>query len=286
MSDNDLTLITDAIRKAGNAIMAYYRPGETVSSDAEVRHKSPDNPLTKADLEADRILHEILTQARPDYGWLSEETTDDASRLSKDRVWVVDPIDGTKEYIMGIPQFAVSVGLVENGLPIAAAVYNPAADELFSAARGQGITLNGKPIHTSSREELFGATCLASRSETKRGEWDQFKDELKVSTMGSIAYKLAVVACGRLDMTFTLTPKNEWDFCAGTLLVEEAGGQVTHKDGSPVSFNRTNPKVRSLLATNGPLHQPLLDRLVDVPLSIDRHALAAAEKAKAAGSES
>lgn len=270
--DDLLTTMADAAHQAGRVMMKYHRPGETIATRDQLKDKGFDNPLTKADLEADRLLHKILLNAHPDYGWLSEETTDDPARLDKKRAWVVDPIDGTKEFIMGIPQFAVSIGLVEDGEPLAACVFNPAADELFTAARGQGVWLNGSAIRTTDREQLNGASVLASRSETRRGEWDPFKDELEITTMGSIAYKFAVLAAGRVDLTFTLTPKNEWDYCAGTLLITEAGGQVTLKEGQPVRFNQAQCKIPGLLASNGTLHQALLDRLKDVPLNADIYA--------------
>ena len=267
----DITVMEQAAIAAGKVIMQYFRDGQQVSNAADVRQKSPNNPLTKADLEADKLLRNMLLAAHPDYGWLSEETVDNADRLSKKRVWVVDPIDGTKEFITGIPQFAISIGLVEDGLPIAACVHNPAAEETFLAILGQGASCNHQPITTTSNDQLSGASCLASRSETKRGDWDSFQHEFKLTTMGSIAYKLSMVAAGKYDMTFTLTPKNEWDFCAGELLVREAGGKVTHKDGSHCTFNNKNSRVRSLLASNGKLHDSLLQRLQDIPYGPDRH---------------
>ncbi|MBF0153037.1 MAG: 3'(2'),5'-bisphosphate nucleotidase CysQ [Magnetococcales bacterium] len=269
VTDTELSRMVDAVRQAGAAAMRYFRLGQTVAKAADVREKGFDDPLTNADLEANRILQDLLLSGRPDWGWLSEESVDDASRLQRERVWVVDPIDGTKEFIAGLPQFAVSVGLVVAGQPVAACVYNPAADELYTARRGGGTYLNGKSVRTSGRDQLLGATCLASRSETQRGEWAPFETEFQLSIMGSIAYKLALVAAGRYDVTFTLTPKNEWDFCAGLLLVEEAGGRVTNRDGQPCRFNQVKTRAASLLASNGPLHDPLLERLCHVPLTPD-----------------
>jgi myo-inositol-1(or 4)-monophosphatase len=267
----EITIMEEAAIAAGKVIMQYFREGQQVTNTAEVRHKSLNNPLTKADLEADRLLNKMLLEARPDYGWLSEETIDNPDRLTRNRVWVVDPIDGTKEFIVGLPQFAVSIGLVEDGKPIAACVHNPAVGEIFLAVLGEGTTLNKQPIQTSPRTQLTGARCLASRSETKRGDWDVFKDEFDLTIMGSIAYKLALVSAGRYDTTFTLTPKNEWDFCAGELLVTEAGGQVTHKDGTNCHYNKKNPRVTSLLASNGSIHSNLLKRLENIPYGPDRH---------------
>ncbi|MBF0590219.1 MAG: 3'(2'),5'-bisphosphate nucleotidase CysQ [Magnetococcales bacterium] len=268
-----MNTIVAGVREAGAATLKYFQPGEMVSEAAGVRHKSPDNPLTEADLECDRILHQHLMGAYPDYGWLSEETTDDRSRMSRSRVWVVDPIDGTKDFIQGRKEYAISVGLVEDGLPVAACTLNPATGELFTALKGGGAFLNGKAIKTSDRTQFDGATCLASRSELGRGEWEQFHGLLKPSPMGSVAYKLALVAAGRYDMTFTLTPKSEWDICSGVLLVQEAGGRITNKEGEPFRFNKDleYPKTRSVLTSNGPLHDELLARLKDIPLSPDRY---------------
>lgn len=269
----DLALMEHAARTAGSRIMDDYQPGEALPSHATLQEKSRDNPLTKADLEADRLLHRMLSTDRPAYGWLSEETADNEARLRCERVWIVDPIDGTKEFIVGLPQFAVSIGLVERGTPIAGCVFNPARGELFSAALGHGAYLNQERLNTSQRRRLHGASCLASRSETRRGEWKPFQDTLAITVMGSIAYKLALVASGRFDLMFTLTPKSEWDFCAGALLVQEAGGTVSHKTGQPYRFNQQNPTVRSVLASNGPLHAALLTLLAPFPLAPDRHAV-------------
>lgn len=267
-----LPFMEEAARQAGKAILRYYRPGGADPDQAGLSYKGKDNPLTLADLEANAILRQALLAAMPEAGWLSEESVDDDHRLTRSRVWVVDPMDGTKEFVMGIPQFAVSIGLVEEGLPVAACIYNPALDELFTARKGQGGHRNGVPLRVSDRTQLLGASCLASRSETGRGEWQGFQSELQLHTMGSIAYKLALLACGQYDLTFTLTPKNQWDFCAGLLLVEEAGGRVTDKEGAPFFFNGAAVRIRSLLATNGHLHESLLCRLQETPLSPDRYA--------------
>ncbi|MBF0628338.1 MAG: 3'(2'),5'-bisphosphate nucleotidase CysQ [Magnetococcales bacterium] len=270
LSDS-LAIMIRAAHEAGAGIMRYFRPGQTVLASAEVRDKGFDNPLTKADLEADALLRERLLTAHPGCGWLSEETVDHPDRLDHERIFVVDPIDGTKEFIVGLPQFALSLALVEQGRPVAACIHNPATRETFTAIAGQGARLNDQPVRTSLYRELSGASCLASRSETAQGDWEPFLSEWRITVMGSIAYKLALVACGRFDMTFTLSPKNEWDFCAGALLVTEAGGRVTRHSGEPFRFNRPDPMVRSVVATNGPLHDPLLVRLRHIPLAPDRY---------------
>lgn len=269
-TDIHLPVMIQAARDAGTHIMHYFRSGSDISQSAGISHKGQDNPLTQADLEANETIHRILMTAFPDYGWLSEESTDPKDRLEKQRVWIVDPLDGTREFIRGIPEFAVSIALTEAGQTMAACVFNPPLDELFTAVIGRGSRKNGHHIQTSRTTQFIGAVCLASNSETKRGDWEPFKNEFAMIPLGSIAYKLATLASGKGDLTFTLTPKNEWDIAAGELLVREAHGQVTDKDGNRITFNQPSAKLRSVLATNGQLHPPLLKRLANVSLNQDR----------------
>jgi myo-inositol-1(or 4)-monophosphatase len=242
-------------RAAGDAIMGYYQDSFTV------KDKAPDNPVTDADLAADALLRERLRALLPEAGWLSEETADSPERLQRSRVWVVDPVDGTKEFVMGLPEFSVSVALVEDGLPLLAVVFNPATGELFQARRGKGAYIGGKRFVVSGRAELAGARVDASRSERKRGEFAPFEDFLELRTMGSIAYKLARVAAGQADATWSRGPKNEWDICAGALLIEEAGGRCVDLDGRPFRFNKPFPKVNGIVATNELLYEPVMSLL-------------------------
>lgn len=249
---SDLELAMEAARAAGKVIMGYYK------DEYEVRQKGEDNPVTTADLEADEILKKTLLGARPEDGWLSEETRDNSDRLSRSRVWIVDPIDGTKEFINGIPQFAISIALCVEGRGEVAVVYNPAKDEMFSAVRGEGAMLNGGPTSVTDRKVISGATILASRSEVARGEFERFTGDYNITPIGSIAYKLALVAAGQADLTFTLTPKNEWDFAAGALLVTEAGGKVHVLGGHPQTFNCENPLIKGLVSTNAHLFDEVM----------------------------
>ena len=246
----------DITREAGHEVMRFYR------STFAVEDKSPDNPVTDADFAADHLLKERLGSLLPDSGWLSEETADSPVRLEKERVWVVDPLDGTKEFVMGIPEFSISVALVEDGIPTLAVVFNPATDELYTALRGAGFHYNQKPAAVSKRRQLQDALADASRSEVGRGEFEPFEALVKVNVMGSIAYKLARVAAGQADVTWSRGPKHEWDICAGTLLVEEAGGRCVNLDGDPIVFNRPYPKVNGIIASNGHLHSALLEALL------------------------
>jgi myo-inositol-1(or 4)-monophosphatase len=248
----------EAAREAGAAILRHYRGA------VEAREKGRDSPVTAADLEADAIIRRRIAAAFPEDGWLSEETADSSERLGKPRVWIVDPLDGTKEFIQHIPEFCVCIALVAEQRPVVAVEYNPAADRLYVAIRGEGTTVNGTRARVSQTARLAEAAVLASRSEDKRGEWDAFKPRCRVALTGSVAFKLAELASGRGDATFTLTPKNEWDICAGTLLVEEAGGRVTDLDGAPLVFNQPSPLRPGMVASNGRLHGAVLTMIGEV----------------------
>ncbi len=244
-----------AALEAARAVLNRFTPGAT-----EAEYKSGHDPVTEADRAVDRILRQTLL--RDGEGWLSEETVDDFTRLDKQRVWVVDPLDGTREFVQGIPEFCVSIAMVENGIPVAGGICNPATGELILGSRETGVTYNGKRAQPSQRKDLHGALVLASRSEVKRGEWKQFESaEFNIRPMGSVAYKLGLVAAGRADLTFTLVPKNEWDVAAGAALVESAGGWVLKLDHSPLRCNQKNPLISGLLAGGPFLRDPLLAML-------------------------
>ena len=237
-----LKRIQGALEAAVRAISPFV-PG-AVKAD---RKSSGRGPVTAADRAANKVLREFLLQDSE--GWLSEESVDDLQRLEKRRVWVVDPLDGTLEFVAGIPEWCVSVALVERGRPVAGGICNPATGEMFLGSLGQGVTYNGKPARPTDRKTLQGALVLASRSEVKRGEWERFQGgPFVIRPMGSVAYKLALVAVGLADATWTLTPKNEWDIAAGVALVEAAGGLVRSLANSPPTFNNQSTLLPGLLA--------------------------------------
>ncbi|HXO21469.1 MAG TPA: 3'(2'),5'-bisphosphate nucleotidase CysQ, partial [Thermoanaerobaculia bacterium] len=208
----DLARIGAALARACE-LVRRFTPGEVEST-----RKAGGDPLTAADTEIDALLRRELP--RDGEGWLSEETEDDLARLASRRVWVVDPLDGTREFVLGIPEWSISVGLVVDGEAVAGGVCNPATGEIFLGARGHGVTLNGMPVRMSERRRLEGAAVLASRSEVQRGRWHEFDGSpFKVLPMGSVAYKLARVAGGLADATWTLVPKHEWDVAGGVALV-------------------------------------------------------------------
>jgi myo-inositol-1(or 4)-monophosphatase len=215
---------------------------EIRAEGVEASAKDDRSPVTRADHESDAFLKRELLQLVP-AAWLSEETADAEDRLARDRLWVVDPLDGTKEFIKGLPEYSVAVALVENGEPILGVVHNPATGHTYAAARGLGVYWNGAPIRVCEGNDL-----LASRSEIARGEFQPFEGSWVVKPMGSIQYKLALVAAGEAAVTFSRGPKHEWDVCAGALIVREAGGMATDLFGGALRYNQPFPKVKGILA--------------------------------------
>lgn len=225
----------DAIKNAGKIIIKYFQ------SEYTVKQKGIANPVTEADLETDTYLKNILTELYPEYGWLSEETKDSAERLDKERVWVVDPLDGTKEFVEGIANFAISIGLVENGKPILGVIYNPISNDLYFAAKGMGTKLNGEPATICKNDNLSEMNILNSRSETKKGLWEIHKSNFKeLIPIGSIALKLAMVAVNKADFVGSLQPKNEWDICAGHCLINESNGKLVTTENKKIVYNKKN----------------------------------------------
>jgi myo-inositol-1(or 4)-monophosphatase len=246
----DLRRIEQALERAGD-VLRRFTPGRI-----EHRIKERGDPVTEADMAVNEVLLANLPQG--DEGWLSEETVDDALRLSKSRVWVVDPVDGTKEFVQGVPEWCVSVGLVEEGRAVAGGLCIPARDLMVVGAVGDGVRANGKPCRTRDVDSLEGAEVLASRSEVGRGEWKRFeKQPFTIRPMGSVALKLGLVAAGLSDATWTLVPKHEWDVAAGTALVLAAGGEVWTLDGQAPQFNRPRPLFSGLIATAPGLRGPV-----------------------------
>jgi myo-inositol-1(or 4)-monophosphatase len=248
--------IQEALHAAVAAVTRF------VPGNVEASYKEGADPVTEADRVANDVLREVLVQDGE--GWLSEESVDDKQRLGKERVWVVDPLDGTREFVAGIPEWCVSVALVERGRAVAGGICNPATSELILGSLETGVTLNGKTVRASQRDGLAGALVLASRSEVNRGEWDRFRSApFTIRPLGSVAYKLALVAAGVADATWTLVPKHEWDVAAGVALVEAAGGFVRDPCSAPVNFNRASALLPGLVAGGPRLREPIASFLAD-----------------------
>lgn len=228
-----LEIAIQAAKEAGDVVMGYYR------SSYNIREKSPNNPVTTADLMANQQIRDIICHTFPDDGWLSEETEDSPDRLAKSRVWVVDPIDGTEEFIAGIPEFAISIALVVEGTPVIGVLHNPATSELFYAYAGGGAFCNGTPIHCSPCQPLKQALMLVSQTEHRKGLLVGLVPLVgEIQYIGSVAYKLARLAAGTGNLYITVRPKNEWDFCAGDLILREAGGVLWDKAGKTIRYNK------------------------------------------------
>jgi myo-inositol-1(or 4)-monophosphatase len=224
----------------------------------DVRYKAPNSPVTAADLAVDEVLRQELP--RPGEGWLSEETADTRVRLDCRRVWIVDPLDGTREFLGGIPEWSISIGLAEDGVAVAGGIYNPSSDEMYLGALDTGTTLNGRAVTASQRRSLDGAVVLVGRWGRRRWPWQRHPFEAR--PVGAVAYALASVAAGAADALWSRSAKAEWDVAAGTALITGAGGMVTTWDGEPYRFNRWPPRGPGLVAT-GPNLLPAVRALLD-----------------------
>jgi myo-inositol-1(or 4)-monophosphatase len=258
--EEDYALLKKAAREAGELALTYFRKSITV------KRKIDGSEVSEADLALDVALKLALHVPRPNYGWLSEETEDDSERLKSSRVWTVDPIDGTNAFLRHVPEWTVSAALVEDGVPVLGAVFNPATNEFFHAMRGNGAFLNDKPIAASTKSALDGALLIASGGLFKKKIWKEPWPEVNSQWVNSVAYRLALVACGRADATISLSSKSEWDLAAAALLVEEAGGIVTDHHGAAHRYNRPSPRFPSLVASGKELHPLLIERTERIDL--------------------
>ena len=258
--EEDYELLKSAVRDAGALANSYFK------QEIQVFKKPDGSEVSDADLAVDAALKLDLTTRRKDYGWLSEESPDDRSRLKHSRVWMIDPIDGTSAFLRHIPEWTVSAALVEDGVPVLGVVYNPASDEFFNAMRGHGAFLNDTQIHASNKPTLDGAKMIASGGLFKKKIWQEPWPEVTAEWVNSVAYRLALVACGRGDATISLTGKAEWDLAAAAVIMDEAGGITTDHRGNPHGYNRETPKFPSLVASGKPLHPLLIERTSRIDL--------------------
>ncbi len=256
MPASDLALLVEAAEAAGRIAARYWRARPKQWEKGEGA-----GPVTEADLAIDRMLRERLTKARPGYGWLSEETEDHPARLSAERAFIVDPIDGTRAFIAGEKGFSHALSVVEAGRVTAAVVYLPMAEKLYTAARGLGAELNGRPIRASSRDRLEGASVVASSHVLSPQHWPHGVPALDRHFRASLAHRLCLVADGSFDATLTFRPAWEWDVAAGALVAEEAGALTTGARGEALSFNAPRPIAPGLLVAPPILHEAFLARI-------------------------
>jgi len=252
--------LRDAVQEGGALALEHYKKGVLAW------RKDDDTPVTEADLAVDHLLKQRLRAAEPDYGWLSEETEDDEARLTSPRQWMVDPIDGTRAFIKGRPHFAVVGAVIEGGRPISGVIYNPATDELFEAETGGGAFLNGAPIHVSDVGEVEGCRILGAEDMFRHPAWPQKWPEMHVEQRNSIAYRGALVAAGDFDAMLVMNWKNDWDLAAADLIVHEAGGKMTTHSGQTLTYNKPDPRHRSVVAAGPALYKALDARIGQIVL--------------------
>ena len=260
----DLALLESAVREAGSIARKFF--GGTYKRWS----KAQGSPVTEADLAVDRFLNERLRGARPDYGWLSEETDDNPSRLEKETVFIVDPIDGTVAFLKGRPHFTICAAVVIAGRPVAGVVYNPISEECFTARIGAGAHCNGEPIRVSTRTEIEGCRMLGDKAMLEHPAWNTPPNRpwpaMEIETRNSIAYRMALVANGAFDAMLALSAKRDWDLAAADIIVTEAGGSATAHDGSTLVYNRPDAIQPSIVAAGPAIYAEIMDRVSRIKL--------------------
>ena len=257
MPATDLPLLIEAALEAGQIATRY-------SGTQARRWDKPDGagPVTEADLAVNTMLEQKLPAARPGYGWLSEESEDSPARLSCDKAFVIDPIDGTRSFAEGARTWAHSLAVTDQGETTAAVIYLPRRDLLYAAAKGQGATLNGDPITASGLADLQQADLLAAKPNLQPHHWVNGQvPEFERSYRPSLAYRMALVAQGRFDGMLTLRPSWEWDIAAGDLIIREAGGISTDRFGQVLRFNNSHPRLQGVVAAGSGIHDQIMSRL-------------------------
>lgn len=244
----------EIVREAGQIAYACW-PG--AGHALESWDKSPNNPVSEADLEVDRFLRRKLGALLPAAGWLSEETADDKIRTASGLIWLVDPIDGTRDFVAGRKGWAVSVALVCAGRPLIGILVAPARGEEWVAVAGQGATLNDAPIRASTRAQFAGARVPVHVLPKEDG------DLIAVEQPNSIALRIAMVADNRADLVATVRWGFEWDIAAATLIAREAGAEVSDAFGNPLEYNKHDPRAFGLLVCSPQIHPAAVERLAE-----------------------
>lgn len=252
--ERERDVAVQAATQAAEAIRAIWDRDDAWVTDKD----GGKGPLTQADLTADAILQDHLRAAFPNDGILSEESVDSPERLGKERVWILDPLDGTREFVDRVPEFVVSVALVQAGRPVLGVLVHPIDRRVMVGVVGQGAWLNGEPVRTTDRERLSGGRIVVSRSEIRKGMFDAWGGLATLEPVGSVAYKMGLVGIGAADATFTPRPRSQWDVAGGAAIVIAAGGRATTTSGQNYVFNRSDPLVDGVVVSNGHVHEELL----------------------------
>ncbi len=249
--------LIDIVSEAGGVALRFFR-GPVKSW---FKGEGKGSPVSEADIAVDRLIKERLAATGFDWGWLSEETEDDPARLTRDRIWVVDPIDGTRAFLAGYPDWTISAALVEHGRPTIAVLYAPVTDEMFFAVSGHGATLNGVPIATDPGAVLAGARIAGPQRMLHRFS-KQAPDVHCEPKVHSLALRFARVAQGRIDVAFAGPNSHDWDLAGADLLVHEAGGVLTTMTGETITYNRPHPQHEALVAAGRPRHRVVISDLL------------------------
>ena len=231
-------------------------------TDYKTWEKVPGHPVCDVDLELDAFLRGRLEALDPEAGWLSEETLDDSDRIERRRLWVVDPIDGTRDFLRGRPGWCVSIALVEDRVPVLGALAAPIRGEMWTAARGLGARLNGEPIKVSPRAALEGARVPTDQLPSVDA------DLVPVARPNSIALRIAMVAAGAADLVATLRWGFEWDIAAAALIAEEAGATVSGVLGQPLAFNSASGEAFGVLVATPGIHAAAVERLRERAMAV------------------
>ena len=216
----------------------------------KVKYKSKNQPVTNADIEINNFLFDFFKKKTPNFGWLSEESLDDKSRFESDFFWCLDPIDGTRSYILGKPEYTISLALINNFKPILGIIYNPVTNEYFHAEEQKGAFCNNTQIKVNTKKKIEVCSLAISNSEMNILKPYNFFNSKDVKKIGSIAYKIALVAKGKIDIAISLTKKNDWDLAAADLLIREANGKIMKTNGEKIIYNTQNLNINSVMAAN------------------------------------
>jgi myo-inositol-1(or 4)-monophosphatase len=255
----DIELIRAAALEAGALALAERAKG------VSVRSKPGGSPVTSADYAVDAALKDMLVGARPDYGWLSEETEDGPDRLGRSRIFIVDPIDGTVAFMKDLPWWCVPVAVIEDGRVVAAVVHAPMLGETYTATLGGGAFLNGEPIRAATTDTLENAGVLASAQMFRDLHWPEPWPPMRIENRNALAYRMSLVAAGAFDAAVAFTPRWDWDVAAGALIAAEAGGIVTDHHGEPWRFNRPDPRQPGMVCSTAALHPLIIARTRHIP---------------------
>jgi myo-inositol-1(or 4)-monophosphatase len=255
----DVALLTDTVREAGALALSLFR------TELKNWTKGASSPVSEADIAVNDLIETRLRRATPDYGWLSEESVDDEQRLDRQRVWIVDPIDGTRGYLAGREDWCVSVALVEDTTPVLAAVFAPASDEFFFAARGQGAARNDAAVHATTGTEMDFSRVAGPKPLVER--LSRSSDDITLHPrIGSLALRLCRVAEGRLDAAFAGGQSRDWDLAAANLIVQEANGSMTALSGDRILYNRREVTHGVLVAAGRDRHASIIEHFRKRPL--------------------